>query len=115
MFLKFWIISTVICVLTFASVEIPIEIETKKKFTREEIRKYKYWNKKNVWAWYSYVFLFACPVINILFVVISGFCIQETKEKVFKDIRKANGKQTVSDAVSDALEKVLRNHKENEE
>lgn len=34
--------------------------------------------------------------------------IQKTKEDVFKDIRKANGKQTVSDVVSEALENVLK-------
>lgn len=107
MFLKFWIISTVICILVFFSAEIPIEIEMRKKFTREEIRKYKEWNKKNTYAWYSYVFLFVCPVINILFVLICGFVFQQTKENVFRDIRKVNGKQTVSDAVSEALEKVL--------
>ncbi len=108
MFLKFWIISTIICILAFFSVEIPIEIEIRKKFSKEEILKYKKWNKKNTYAWYSYVFLFACPIINVLFVLITGFSIQKVKEGVFKDIRKANGKQTVSDAVSEALENVLK-------
>lgn len=103
MFLKFWIISTIICVLAFFSAEIQVEIEVRKKFTKEEIRKYKEWNKKNTYAWYSYAFLFVCPIINILFVLIFGFTLQQTKEKIFRDIRKANGKQTVSEA----LEKVL--------
>lgn len=105
--MKFWIVSTIICVLAFFSVEIPIEIEVRKKFTKEELLKYKEWNKKNNYAWYSYVFLFVCPIINILFVLVFGFSIQRTKEDVFRDIRKANGKQTVSDAVSEALESVL--------
>lgn len=107
MFLKFWIISTIICAVCFFSSLVPMWIEVRKEFTKEELKRFNKVSKKG-YPWFINIFLFVCPIVNIIFVLSFGFNYQEIKEKQFKDIRKAIGKQTTADVVSDALDKVLR-------
>lgn len=105
MFLKFWIISTVICLILYFSTVFSILREMKKKFTKEELKGYN--KQKSGYAWYVNVFLLTCPILNIILVLVIGFNYGEIKEKELRKVRKANGKQTTADVVSEVFDKLL--------
>lgn len=108
MFLKFWIISTAICLMLHLSVIIRVHIDTKREFTKEEIKAYGKWKRTGKYAWYIYVLLLTCPIANILFVLAAGVGLENIREQIFADIRKANGKQTFSEKLSDTLEDLFK-------
>lgn len=106
MFLKFWIVSTIICSFLFFSTFFVLRRELNKEFTKEELKK-QYKNNRGGYAWYINVFLFVCPILNILFILAFGFNYKEIKEKQFRDIRRTIGKQTTADVVLDVFDKLL--------
>lgn len=110
MFFKFWIISTLVCLVLFASVVASICISMKKEFTKEEIEKYRKKKSDNKYAWYVYIFTFVCPILNILFTLLIGFIYGQIKEDIFKNVRKANGKMTFADRISEEINKVSNNY-----
>lgn len=108
MFLKFWIISTIICVILFFSSYFTLMRDLKKEFTIEEIKNY-YKEHKGNYAWYATAFLFVCPILNVLFILCFGFNYGEIKEKQFRDIRLFAEKATIEDKVSKVAEEIFKN------
>lgn len=106
MFLRFWRVSTIICTFLFFSSSLILWRELNKEFTKEELKKH-YKNNRGGYAWYINVFIFVCPILNILFILAFGFNYKEIKEKQFRDIRRTIGKQTTADVVSEVFDKLL--------
>ena len=109
MFLKFCIISTVICCLLFLSVAISINAECKKAFTKEEWAEIKKKKEPAKYAWFVYVIFFVCPILNIIFVLVCGFNYGEIRDDIMRDYRKRIGKQTTEDAIIEQLDNVIKN------
>lgn len=87
MFLKFWIISTIICCLLFYTVFLSINKEVKELFTKEELKELKKKKKKSKYAWYIYILVFICPILNILFILIVGGNYGQMKETIICDFK----------------------------
>ena len=109
MFLKFYVISTVICCLLLLSVVISINAECKKAFTKEELAEIKKKKEPSKYAWFVYVFFFVCPILNIILVLVCGFNYGEVRDTIMRDYRKRIGKQTRADILGEEVDNILKN------
>lgn len=108
MFLKLWVICLVLFLICMYSVVIPIRFKAKKQFTKEELKKWSESRKGLKCAWFVYAFFILTPILNVIIGFSMGVMKEELEYKVLKDIRKANGKQTLADTLDDLVENAFK-------
>lgn len=112
MLLKIYIISVIVCAILFYSVVFAVAADAKKEFTKEELKLIKKNKPPRQYAWYVYVFIFACPIFNVILILIAGFNYGELRDRTLRDFRKRCGKQTAEDILCEQLDDIVKNFKE---
>lgn len=87
MFLKFWIISSIICIINFNYHYYLILGEVKKNFTKEEIKNFDK-DHSSKFEYIKEVFMYFCPFFNIIFTIIFLLEYEYIKRTTIEDIRR---------------------------
>lgn len=109
MFLKFWIISTAICLICLFTVIHRISATFRSTFTTEQRKELKrlHKHKKSKYPWFIIAFVYLCPIINIIVMLIIGLKCEEIEKEMMHDWKKELGILTPAEKFADSLAKTI--------